>query len=365
MMQTETIEALPRPVTTPSWKRLSSEQVRIQNELHSGKIRFSASLMGRKVSFLFPARLPSWFSASGCLSFALPHSNASMHLELMELPLTQWVTGMFGDIRLDDLPEPLRKSIVDQACGELSKELGATFPGGVWSHNMSLRGTLIKSPGVLLPGLCTVADSATSIPCRIVASREHAQPVLDLLASKRRRAPVDDRQFVPFNVHVTTGSSKLSVRELARMEPGDVILISTQCHRLCCGEMTICTLRNHKTQSFVVEEILNAREPAHKTAKKLVDVEQIDVTLQFDIGSRRMTLAELRALSPGSIIELPTSAEGEVRIRINNTEAGTGHIVQIDNHLGCRVTEVFGRALPSVTENTENDGEIAAVDDEL
>lgn len=68
----------------------------------------------------------------------------------------------------------------------------------------------------------------------------------------------------------------------------------------------------------------------------------IPVTLRFDLGRLELTLAELRQLGPGSVLELPGPADAPVRITVGGRCIGTGELVEVEGRAGVRVLQMLG-----------------------
>lgn len=66
----------------------------------------------------------------------------------------------------------------------------------------------------------------------------------------------------------------------------------------------------------------------------------IELTVQFDVGTASITLDELRSIQPGFIIELSTSATTPVCAKINGATIGRGELVRIGDKIGVRLLEV-------------------------
>jgi flagellar motor switch protein FliN/FliY len=72
--------------------------------------------------------------------------------------------------------------------------------------------------------------------------------------------------------------------------------------------------------------------------KRSVDqILRIEVPLLVQLAERQMTLGQILELTPGTIIELPKTAEEELEILINNKVIGTGSAVKVGENFGIRV----------------------------
>jgi flagellar motor switch protein FliN/FliY len=59
-----------------------------------------------------------------------------------------------------------------------------------------------------------------------------------------------------------------------------------------------------------------------------------------ELGRRRMTVRELLALTPGTVIELDRAAGSPVDVLVNGTLIARGEVVVIDEEFGIRIVEI-------------------------
>ena len=67
---------------------------------------------------------------------------------------------------------------------------------------------------------------------------------------------------------------------------------------------------------------------------------QMEVPIIVLLGERSLSVREVVELAPGSIIELPKSAEDELELLVNNKPVATGTAVKIGENFGLRVSFV-------------------------
>ncbi|MFM9959020.1 MAG: FliM/FliN family flagellar motor switch protein [Phycisphaerales bacterium] len=58
------------------------------------------------------------------------------------------------------------------------------------------------------------------------------------------------------------------------------------------------------------------------------------------LGDRQMTVQEVVALQPGSIIELPKKAEEELTLVVNNRPIATGNAVKVGENFGVKLAYI-------------------------
>lgn len=64
----------------------------------------------------------------------------------------------------------------------------------------------------------------------------------------------------------------------------------------------------------------------------------LEVPVIVRVGERKMTLADVMALVPGAIIELPKNSEEELELLANNQQIGVGTAVKVGENFGLRIT---------------------------
>jgi flagellar motor switch protein FliN/FliY len=70
----------------------------------------------------------------------------------------------------------------------------------------------------------------------------------------------------------------------------------------------------------------------------------VEMGVTAELGRTRMTVRNLLALTPGSVVELDRVAGSAVDLLVNGTLIARGEVVVIDDEFGVRVTEIVGRS---------------------
>ncbi len=71
------------------------------------------------------------------------------------------------------------------------------------------------------------------------------------------------------------------------------------------------------------------------------DPDQLPVQLTFEVGRLEITLAELRGLGPGSVLELGRNLAGAVHISAQGRPVGQGELVDVEGMVGVKVVRLF------------------------
>ncbi len=69
----------------------------------------------------------------------------------------------------------------------------------------------------------------------------------------------------------------------------------------------------------------------------------VPVTLSVELGSTRMTIAELLELANGSIVELDGYADEPMNILVNGTQIAKGEVVTVEDRYAVRITSITDR----------------------
>ena len=99
----------------------------------------------------------------------------------------------------------------------------------------------------------------------------------------------------------------------------------------------------HETPAVEAElvELTGTDAGAHALDVDLSLVLDVPVELAVEIGRTRMTIREMLAIAPGSIIALERVAGEPVDLLVNGKKIARGEVVAIDEEFGLRVTEVI------------------------
>jgi flagellar motor switch protein FliN/FliY len=74
--------------------------------------------------------------------------------------------------------------------------------------------------------------------------------------------------------------------------------------------------------------------------RPLAILNDVEMGVTAELGRRRMTVRDLLALTPGSVIELDRAAGTPVDVLVNGTLIARGEVVVIDEEFGIRIAEI-------------------------
>ncbi|MEJ0017894.1 MAG: type III secretion system cytoplasmic ring protein SctQ [Acetobacteraceae bacterium] len=70
-------------------------------------------------------------------------------------------------------------------------------------------------------------------------------------------------------------------------------------------------------------------------------IDEVPLVIECDVGRISLTIARLRELSPGQVLDLGFDATSRVTLRLNGQPIATGELVRIAERTGVRITDVL------------------------
>lgn len=83
-------------------------------------------------------------------------------------------------------------------------------------------------------------------------------------------------------------------------------------------------------------------EPSAGSGRSLDLLADVEMGVTAELGRSRMTVKDLLALAPGSVIELDRTAGSPVDVLVNGTLVARGEVVVIDEEFAVRISEIIG-----------------------
>jgi len=164
----------------------------------------------------------------------------------------------------------------------------------------------------------------------------------------------DDLQLI---VPVCIGTTEVTLPALDALAPGDVVLVTRPRFGLDGeGELHIakgfarCVLHTgNRTQLEFTEWHPTTAGPTmnddldHHAARDVSHDEPLDdvpVTLSFELGSLELTLADLRTLAPGRVLDIAGATPPLVAICAGRRRVGLGELVDLGGRLAVEVRRI-------------------------
>ncbi|KVW69954.1 type III secretion system cytoplasmic ring protein SctQ [Burkholderia ubonensis] len=318
------------------------------------------------------------FERPGVLDLRWNGATARVAIDLAAFPALDVVAAPALDAR-GDASVSLRTALASALLAPLVAAFAAAGLDGV-----TIGGLRAAPPAALDATRCVLSFALDGAPLRC-ALLDASMPWLDALAARLRgeRPPDAAGQLACVRLpgRVRLGSRRLPLAVLRSLRPGDVLLDlapaalgaaragplhawwgarrATQWHATVLIEGTTMTMiETPDTADDLDEPIvagdLPAGSPADSpadapdddapgAAPEPADLGDVDLPVHVEIDTLSLSIAELAALRPGYVLELPLAARDvPVRLVAYGQAIGGGRLVAVGAHLGVRIDRMAG-----------------------
>ncbi len=217
----------------------------------------------------------------------------------------------------------------------------------------ALQLALLEREGNVFPGLVwyglSPAQPRAAMGLRLSLERDDQRLALWLdgdpatLLARLPPRPSAQRLAIPLRLSLQWPGLPLDAGELRTLEPGDLLLLPAG-HRPDAallgfskdapGRAANSTPRNWNCSTCTTPSLADSED--------LHELDQLPIPVSFEVGRRTLDLHTLSTLQPGSLLDLDSALDGEVRILANQRCLGIGELVRLQDRLGVRVTRLFG-----------------------
>ncbi|MBF0892061.1 hypothetical protein HKD28_11675 [Gluconobacter sp. LMG 1744] len=186
-----------------------------------------------------------------------------------------------------------------------------------------------------------------------------------LMPVLHRLAPSLVRRFPdpPVMLSLRVGSVLISPEDLMALGPGFGLVLGTAAqvrHVIVAGEMLGAAVR-HDGSRIVFEGAFvplariwpadwnsmtetppsSVSEPHQPTTVEASAIEQLQIPLTFELARMPVSLAELRTIGEGHVIDIGALTERSVSIMANGRRIGEGELVDLGSSVAIRVTRII------------------------
>ncbi|BAU89953.1 HrcQ protein [Methylorubrum populi] len=298
--------------------------------------------------------------AGGRMSLRLPRAGLDRLARALQPDLAAFPEGPAGPLLVELVLAPLfaqAERITGAAITLVSIAPASTKPPG--SLTLLVEGSLAGEP---FPAQLDLGPAPLLSPAPL---RQEALLAL-IEAAPARGASVS---ALPVAVAFVAGRTRLTLRQLASIEPGDAVLPDLW-HpdrgetRAVLGEGLVAQARTDRHKSTlktpfrqVAEhsaaasgdpEMAQDRAAQGEAVRGAAEAEAsgldaVSVALTFELGRRTLGLGELKSIGEGHVFDLGLDPEQPVDLVANGARIGQGEIVEIGERVGVRVVRLFGR----------------------
>lgn len=316
-----------------------------------------AEVMAAGVPLLLEASGPKRAGPGGPPSPLVMHTPAGALAFTPSREIVRLLTAI--DVPAEDHADPLRQLRLDVATQSVPPEWMSLFGASTFlfgEHEGSGLAELsltIRQPGTRLALAASVRGSSEALAHAL------AQPAWRRAATPATPLPPGWTLEVP----VCIGLADITLRECRSLEAGDVVIVTRPCFDFDDGlagqgELRIgsrvarCTLDAgnqtllrftewHPTTTGANMTQPLAQPPLHANPPDDDGVlDDVPVTLSFEMGAVALTLSELKSLAPGSVLSIAGALPPQVSICAGGHRIGNGELVELDGRLGVEIRRI-------------------------
>lgn len=202
--------------------------------------------------------------------------------------------------------------------------------------------------------------AALALPSQVGGAAQAVTALLDRLPGRSVRLP-----DLSLPLTWVAGFTQLTVGQLSALSLGDVVLPELWHPRwrelrvvLSTTHVAMALRDANRARLKTALRPIPARSPAYgrkdmrqdatteaaAPARDETNIDAVGLTLNFELGQRWITLAELKQIGPGYVFDLDLSPDEPVDLVVNESRIGRGEIVSIGERLGVRVVRLFGQS---------------------
>ncbi|NOV22528.1 YscQ/HrcQ family type III secretion apparatus protein [Cupriavidus necator] len=346
---------------TPALPHMEPETARLSGWLTCRAAALSVRVGGQDWQLRFVPADPAIAARAGAgYAFTLGSGHGVLRWDVASERLLLGAPGA-----AETLPALLRHALMADALAEAVAALGHAMPDAFsWQPDAAR----VQAPSTAHAfGFELTRDTP---PARLRGTLQLDQPErLAALPAGPPPARTAWTERLPVPIAVRIGTTRLAMGEMRGIEPGDILGIDDWHSQGSALLVRCATARNGpgwtalaegrrlvvqpgaartdvSNGAHMEEQDLARREPIpHPDAAQppLSHLDRLEVTLRFEVGDVAVPLAELRAVAPGYVFELPQPLkQSEVRIVANGNRIGTGTLIAVGNRLGVRITTFAG-----------------------
>lgn len=340
------------PVTRPlALTRLTRAQARLQQRLAWQPPWLTLTLENEtlKLRLAPTSEAPSHTTPPGLW---LRGAEAHLWLELDPDLFDAWLRPWIGDLALDQLPPALSAAARQAALSPLLDALESLM---AIRFELTDQGMDRDSGHPLTDSALGLwrTDAPTDEP--VVRLRLNAAANAQLANALEQSPPVspsdtDRWPTLPLILTPRLGTSRLTVRQWRTLDIGDLLLLARRSDPsaisilLCQRRRVVAVAHLNSSQIIIDRWVTSMSEPLTADPDSIpsaFDPDDLEIRIDFDLGSLQVPLRELRAIQPGYCFEFAGLDRPRIRLIVGDRLIGHGELVMVEDHLGVRVAELF------------------------
>ncbi|PJE80008.1 Yop proteins translocation protein Q [invertebrate metagenome] len=340
-------------VSSVQFHHMSPFQAQLGRVLASRQKHYSCQLAERDCQVQLGALLTSQKPAIA-LALVLDVMGEQILLGLDRFLLEQLLPGKLTVKTAQNLPKDLFMAAIASTMTPVLEQLGHGLDAAIVLNDMG-------NPTDITPEIMIQCRFDQGVGTGFVASSQAVSKLVEQLPVAEASVV---KEGIPWWVGLLAGRSRLSLSLFKTLEIGDVIFLQETAQanelmvRVSGSLLFIATVENNKItiaqratpmdeqelpevpDEFDEEENMEEPPAEPKAFPGEMGVSDLSVELLFEVGQHKMTIGELQALQPGYVFDLNRPVDHPVRILANGKVIGSCELVNIDNRIGARITDI-------------------------
>lgn len=332
------------------FERITEDEIRLCNRIACGaeSIQFERDDHVKNLQ-LYP-RQPE-YADEACIGIRLSINDQPCWVGLSKFFLYDHIQAYIPPENLEDLPAELRGAVMEAALDPLLSQCEQAIGTKIAIREILLQPPIKKLTNAIFFSLSPHDNAHVS---GYFSFGENLLPLFIKTLQERPVKEANDWDHLPVTVRFEIGHTRLKVTALEGVLPGDLIVadvcplakdqslnIRIVPDLLVEGTLKEDTVVVQRTAGGIMTDEDNSDEDDKNT---VVDIDELQVNLVFDLGQKILPLREIKTIQPGYIFQLDNSVERPVTIRANGQPIGIGQLVQTGNNIGVRILELYGKS---------------------
>ncbi|AHF78186.1 Type III secretion apparatus [Sodalis praecaptivus] len=224
---------------------------------------------------------------------------------------------------------PWREIPLDYLCPLLQESVGSV---ALYGQTWTLRA--VRAPSTPLPA------QWLTLPVEEFTLHVSDWPVE---AYPEAQAAGAELSLLPFELRCVLGRSRLPAVELAKLDTGDLLVITQPEMYLAVNGRAIFSCHQAQSKEIIVDNVIDPsiEDTQAQHTLPLFDWSRVPVTVEFVLEAKSYPLAELDNLQPGTAFDLSENVEKNIKIFLNQQLVGQGELVALaDDRLAVEITKL-------------------------
>ena len=345
------------PIRPPALERLTRTQVRLAQCLARWTPQLTLDLPGGSLALVIAMEQAAGFKTTERLIIVRGEAGV-LWLEPAPDVWRQWLGYWIGELELAQLPPTLGAAARQAALAPLLDALESLLSTRLEAADSPDVAATSPEPESVLALWRLDVESATPIArlgLDAAASLRLAARLEQEPQSATDSTPIIERwPDLPIALTPWLGTTRLRQHEWRALETGDLLLLPRRVDpaaiplHLKHRRRTLATA-HLADQRLIIDSLVPATmsepsmtDPDSDSTPAVIDPDDLEISVDFELSRLHLPLRELRAVQPGYCFELTELDRPRIRLVVGGRLIGHGELVMIEDHLGVRVTELFG-----------------------